>query len=301
MSNASLAVVRPLLRFGSLVAPGAMGRLAFELFCRPPSARRLAQVQGKAIAAAERRMESAMRQTVSTDNGYVETYRFAVEDGVVNRGTVLLLHGWAGRAAFMSVFVTALKREGFEVVAMDLPGHGASSGRRLTMPLAVDAIAAVARVFGPFHGVVGHSFGGAIAVTAAAGGVPVYAPLSARKLALVAAPDRLVDYFRSFGGMIGLSTRAQRAMEARVQKIAGRPVESFDGGEVLKDLLLPTLVIHDRDDKEIDHADAERMASAGRHVRLESVEGLGHRRILQSPAVARRVAAFMAEEGGACS
>jgi pimeloyl-ACP methyl ester carboxylesterase len=297
MSNASLAVIRPLVRMGSLVAPGAAGGLAFEAFCRPPSRRRLEQTQAKAIKAAERRMEAATRQTLSTDNGYVETYRFASAPDVVNRGSVLLLHGWAGRAAFMTLFVGPLTQAGFDVVAMDLPGHGASSGRRLNMPLAIDAISAVTRVFGPFHGVVGHSFGGSIALSAVAGLVPVFAPLSVRRLALVSAPDRLVDYFRSFGGMLGLSARAQQAMEARVLAVAGRPVENFDGGAALQALSVPTLVIHDRHDKEIDHADAERMAAAGPHVRLESVEGLGHRRILQSPSVARRVAAFMGESG----
>ncbi|MGL5138857.1 MAG: alpha/beta fold hydrolase, partial [Beijerinckiaceae bacterium] len=279
MSNASLSVIRPLVRFGSLVAPGAAGGLAFELFCRPPSRRRLSQNQAKVVAAAERRMENATRQTVNCDNGYVETYRFTPEPGEVNRGTVLLLHGWGARAAFMTAFISALTRAGFEVVAMDLPGHGESSGRRLNMPLAVDAVSAVARVFGPFHGAVGHSFGGAIAVTAAAGGVPVFAPLSVRRLALVSAPDRMVDYFRAFGGMVGLSAGAQRAMEARVLTLAGRPLECFDGGELLRTLHLPTLVVHDRDDMEIAHADAERMAAAGPHVSLASVEGLGHRRI----------------------
>lgn len=297
MLNASLAIIRPLVRFGSLFAPGAMGSMAFALFCRTPSAERLAKKQRQTLAAASRRMDNASRQTVTTDHGFVETYRFPAEKTVVRLGTVLLLHGWGGRAAFLTVMVTALNRAGFEVVALDLPGHGASPGRTLTMPMALDAVAAVARVFGPFHGIVGHSFGGAVAVSAATGAVPVYNPVHVQRLALISAPDRLVDYFRMFGRMMGLSSRAQHAMEAKVMTVAGRSIESFDGGLLLQSLTLPTLVIHDVGDKEINHADATRMAAAGPHVRLESVEGLGHRRILQSPTVARKVAAFMAATG----
>jgi pimeloyl-ACP methyl ester carboxylesterase len=296
MANAALAVIRPVIRVGSHLAPRLAGRIAFDLFCRPGLAGGLTADQKKTVEAAEKRLAAAERLTVSHLNGYVETYTFRQPPGAPSRGTVLLLHGWTGRAAFMAGFIPHLMKEGFDVTALDLPGHGRSSGKRLNMPLAMEALSAVRRALGPIHGIVGHSFGGAVAVTAAAGVVPAFAPLKVKRLALVAAPDKMSTYFRGFGGMIGLSARGQSAMEDRVQDIAATALDRFDGTVLLPQLAVPTLVVHDREDKEIPFADAQSLASGGGPLQLMPVEGLGHRRILQSKEVARAVARHMAAE-----
>lgn len=41
---------------------------------------------------------------------------------------VLLVHGWGDSSRSMGAFVTPLIDAGFRVVAMDLPGHGSTSG-----------------------------------------------------------------------------------------------------------------------------------------------------------------------------
>jgi pimeloyl-ACP methyl ester carboxylesterase len=294
MANAALSVIRPVVRAGSTLAPYIAGRIAFDLFCRPGLAGGLDARQRQAAAAAEKRLAGAQRLTVSTGGGYVETYRFAAPPEAATGRTVLLVHGWTGRAAFMIGFVAPLLKKGFDVMAVDLPGHGASSGRRLTMPLAVEALAAIRRAHGPLHGVVGHSFGGAVAVTAASGAVPAFRPLDVRRIVLVAAPDRMSTYFHAFGGAIGLSRAAQTVMDDRVRHVAATTLDRFDGRARLADLTAPTLVIHDRGDREIVFADAESMAAAGPHVTLLPTEGLGHRRILQSGAVARAAAVHLA-------
>ncbi len=294
MANAALSVIRPIVRLGSSLAPRTAGRIAFDAFCRPGLASPSDGRQRDAMAAAQKRIEGAERLTVTTGCGYVETYRFAPPAAARTGRTVLLVHGWTGRAAFMQGFAPPLLKRGYDVVAVDLPGHGLSSGKRLTMPLAMDALAAVRRALGPLHGVIGHSFGGAVAVTAAAGVVPAYRPLDAQRLVLVSAPDRMSTYFNAFGGMIGLSGRAQTAMNERVRTIAATTLERFDGRACLAAMRTPTLVIHDRGDREIPFADAERIAEAGAHVELMATEGLGHRRILQAQAVAVAAADHMA-------
>jgi hypothetical protein len=57
------------------------------------------------------------------------------------------------------------------------------------------------------------------------------------------------------------------------------------------------LVVHDRADRIIPHADGARIADAAR-VPLLSTEGLGHARLLADPHVADSVAAF-AQQGSA--
>jgi pimeloyl-ACP methyl ester carboxylesterase len=294
MANAALSVIRPVVRLGSGIAPKLAGRIAFDLFCRPGLAGGLDEKQKQAAAAAQKRLAAAERVTVTTGLGFVETWRFAAPAQGATGRTVLMVHGWTGRAAFMLGFVPALLKQAFDVVALDLPGHGASSGKRLNLAIAMDALAAVRRAHGPFHGILGHSFGGAIAVTAATGAVPSFAPLDVRRIAIVSSPDRMSTYFHAFGGALGLGRRAQAAMNDRVRHVAAATLDRFDGRLLLRESGKATLVVHDRDDREIPMADAESMAAAGPHVRLMATEGLGHRRILQSPMVAKAVAEHLA-------
>ena len=57
---------------------------------------------------------------------------------------------------------------------------------------------------------------------------------------------------------------------------------------------VPTLVVHDHDDEEIPHADAEAVAAAAPGATLVSTRGLGHHRIVRDEAVIERAVAFVA-------
>jgi pimeloyl-ACP methyl ester carboxylesterase len=221
----------------------------------------------------------------------VQAYVFEPDEPAMR--TVLLVHGWTGDAASMTGFVEPLLAAGYCVVAFDLPGHGASTGRELNIPLGVASLAAVARVFGPFHAIVTHSFGGAIALAALAGSVRGQPAVSASRLVLIAAPSSVTGITRQFGQAIGLGRRGQAALERRIHVVAGNPVEAFEGPLQLKAIGLPTLVIHDRQDRELGFQHAQALAEAGQFVRLEATEGLGHRRILKARPVAESVARFV--------
>ena len=170
MTDTALRLLRPLVRAASFVAPATAGKVAFRLFCTPP--RRSARSEnGKCGAtSAIGRLARAEATAIPFPCGSVQAYVFDPADAG-RRGTVLLVHGWSSEAAFMTAFATSLCEAGFRVVAFDLPAHGASTGRVLDMPLGVASLAAVARTFGPFHAIVTHSFGGAIALAALAGAI----------------------------------------------------------------------------------------------------------------------------------
>lgn len=297
MPSAALRVIRPLVRISSFIAPRTAGRAAFKLFCTPPRRPAPESRSGKAIIAARARLAPAIRQAVSYPCGTVSTYLFEPEprlqDGDGPAPTVILLHGWNSEAAFMTAFVEPLLAAGFRVVAFDMPAHGASTGAELNIPLGVAALAAVARVFAPIHAIVTHSFGGAIALAALARSVPGQPSVEARRLALVAAPSSIAMITRNFGATIGLGRRGQAALEKRIHSVAGNPVEVFEGREQLAGIGLPTLVIHDRQDRELDFHHAEALAAAGPFVTLEATGGLGHRRILQAKPVVESVTRFV--------
>jgi pimeloyl-ACP methyl ester carboxylesterase len=242
------------------------------------------------------RLRQASLRAIPFPCGSVQAYVFEPEERAPTR-TVLLVHGWTGDAASMTGFVEPLLAAGFRVVAFDLPGHGASTGRELNIPLGVASLAAVARVFGPFHAIVTHSFGGAITLAALAGSVRGQPVVSADRLVLISAPSSITRITRQFGHAIGLGRRGQAALERRIHIVAGNPVEAFEGPLQLKAIGLQTLVIHDRQDRELGFAHAEALEQAGPFVRLEATDGLGHRRILKARPVAESVACFVAGEG----
>lgn len=292
MPQRALKVIRPVVQLSSRIAPRAVGRAAFQLFCVPLGH---AKVNGAnpALARAREIFAKAEIAQITHGCGSVRVARFMPEGA--SRGRVLLLHGWAAQALFMAGFAEKLVARGYEVLAMDLPGHGGSTGRKLNFPLAIEAIAALARTQdSAFAGVVGHSFGGAVAMTAVAGGVPLFPKLGANKLVTISAPAAMAPYGRVFSRALGLNARAHEAFEGEVMAIAGRPMQSFSSYAYLQEMALPTLLIHAPDDKEIPFAEAERMAQAGAHVQLHAAPGLGHRRILFDEGVQEKAAAFIA-------
>ncbi len=293
MTTATLRYMRPLVRAASFIAPRTAGRLAFRLFCTPP---RPSTRNGNGKMGQPPRLQQASLRAIPFPCGSVQAYVFEPEERAPIR-TVLLVHGWTGDAASMTGFVEPLLTAGFRVVAFDLPGHGASTGRELNIPLGVASLAAVARVFGPFHAIVTHSFGGAITLAALAGSVRGQPVVSADRLVLISAPSSITRITRQFGHAIGLGRRGQAALERRIHVVAGNPVEAFEGPLQLKAIGLPTLVIHDRQDRELGFAHAEALEQAGPFVRLEATDGLGHRRILKARPVAESVARFVAGEG----
>lgn len=87
------------------------------------------------------------------------------------RGTVFLVHGYYNHSGTWSAHIRRLLTEGWAVVALDLPGHGLSDGRRFDVDSIEEyghALAAVeqgVKSFAPLPwSVVGHSLGGAVAL-----------------------------------------------------------------------------------------------------------------------------------------
>ena len=296
MASIGVKVIRGLFGAAERVAPQIGGRAAFELFCRTPNPRRLSEGERRAIDRAAGFMEEARHHRLSVGNRCVMVHEFRPRGGRDNAGTVLVLHGWRSRTEYMKSLIEAYRDAGFRVMSLDLPGHGGSAGRRLNLASAVRAAHVAGEWFGPFAAVIGHSFGGAVAVNAVAGSITGIPPLAASKLVLIAAPSSMADLFRDFGRYLNLGPRTQSAMADQVRSIAGRPLDEFVGSRQLAETPVPTLVIHAPDDREVPADHAELFAQAGGHVRLRWAPGLGHRRILSDPDIVEDALGFVARQ-----
>lgn len=291
------SVTRTAVAIASAIAPQATGRAAFWLCCRtsrPPSG------ENAQVKRAEKRLSGAVRTRIEFGSGSVETYTFPPSPNAVRRrGTIALVHGWTGSAAFMAAFAAPLIAEGFEVVAVDLPGHGASPGRYLHVPLAVEALHAVHEKTGPWHGIAAHSFGGLAALALVSGTVAHIPPVPIERLALIGSPHDASFIFSYLGRTLGLGPKAQAAMNDMVLEVAGRPIEDFDGVAMMRSSGVRALILHAPDDREVPYACAEELAKAEGLATLTPVPGAGHRRILYAPAAIELVGAFMSAPGRA--
>lgn len=79
-----------------------------------------------------------------------------------NGKKILITHGWISRAAYMVCLIDMLQQQGYEVYAIDFPAHGEAKGLQLPWMDAVAVIKETLNQHGPFHGVIGHSFGGSM-------------------------------------------------------------------------------------------------------------------------------------------
>lgn len=298
MSQFGLQVIRQVVRAGSIIAPRLTGNVMFARFCTPPRGPKLSESERMTSEKAHARLAAADVMDVAYDGrgfpgGRIRAYAFA-SGQQPSRGKVLLLHGWTGRAAFMTAFVQPLADAGFDVITCDLPGHGEASGTKLHIPLAIAALQALHKATGPWHGIIGHSFGGAIAPALIGGLVEGQPAIPVARLVLIAAPHSMMAIFHGFGSFIGLNTRSQRWLDANVKRLSGRDLAEFESVEVLKRTGTPTLVLHAPNDKEVSFASAEALAATGDHVKLTPLPGLGHRRILYAPATLSAATAFIA-------
>lgn len=226
----------------------------------------------------------------------VDPVEFAVDDvqlagWTVGRGpTVLLVHGWGDRASSLGAMIDPLTSAGFRVVGVDLPGHGSSPSG----PTDLYSLAAAVRTVGSqvsARAVVAHSMGGGVALLALRDGLAVDA------LALLAPAVRLENALTPFQGMFRLSDRTMDGLRARIEDRFGQEVwRDVAADRIVADLVVPGLVVHDRTDTQIVHADARMLTDAWTTATMVTTDGLGHTRILRDPDVTGRIVAFLSEQ-----
>jgi pimeloyl-ACP methyl ester carboxylesterase len=274
------------------VAPRAAGRIAYRLFCKPPRPRRTA-AEARALETLSANLKTAEAHRIAGPDGDIQAYRWRAPT-LPAAGTVLLIHGWTAEARIMTLFVEPLRRAGFDVVALDLPAHGLSSGRLLNMPIGARAVLAVADALGPFSGVIAHSFGGLVAALAAEGGAPLTRSLPVDRLVLIATPHAVDRLVRDFGSGLSFSGRLTQRLAEEVTAAAGRPVAAISAGDLLKVAGRPALIVQDDDDDIVPPSDGPLIASAS-GATLQATKGLGHRRIIIMPVVVKAAVRFLKE------
>jgi pimeloyl-ACP methyl ester carboxylesterase len=262
----------------SRLSEAPSGDEAWRLFLTPPRVRQ---------AAAERRVLAAAHRHEIPFGGH-SLAAWSWGEGPA----ALLVHGWCGRASQLGAFVDPLVAAGLRVVAADAPAHGESPGERSSLFEFAQAVASLVAREQPVRAVIAHSMGAASTAMALRTGLPV------ERAVLIAPIFRLKERVARFARRVGLEAAAERDLVRRLEQQFGPTAWDDSSLDVVaRDLEMPALIVHDRDDAEIPFEDGERTAAAWRGARFFPTAGLGHRSLLWDRGVIGEVVRFCTAAG----
>ncbi len=200
---------------------------------------------------------------------------------------VLLVHGWGGRGLQLGALIEPLVEKGFSVIALDGPAHGESPGSWTSPTHFATFLKTVSLEIGPLKGLVAHSFGAGSSILALESG------LEAERAILVAPANNYGSLLVRYCDAMGLSPEARHIFAQLITYKLGIPAKDFLLSTYFARVRQETLLIHDKNDKELASTESEQLVLANPRSKLVLTEGLGHRRILKSDVFVKRSLDFI--------
>lgn len=201
---------------------------------------------------------------------------------------VFFLHGWEADAADLSSHAQHLHAEGYRVVLIDGPAHGASEGRTATLPLFAEGLGAAAATLGQPFAVVAHSMGAASSVVAMSEGFVL-----PRAFVALASPCSMADNIAFQAGAMGMSRRAITLMQEGVEAVLKTPITRFDIARDAPAMTAKALFIYGDNDVIVPVNAGSKASAQWPGARLVVKPGMGHRGVLRDPSVLAEVSQFL--------
>lgn len=202
---------------------------------------------------------------------------------------ILLVHGWSGRGTQLFKIADELLEKGFSVISFDAPAHGKSEGKTTIMSDFIESVLEIEKQHGPFEIAIGHSLGGMSVLNAIKKG------LNVKKAIIIGSGDVVEDILDEFVFKLGLKPEISIRLRDYFENKYKVKMDDFSAYRAAKELVIPTLVIHDKNDPEVP-------VKAGIHIHehlkngsLFLTEGLGHRKILGNHSVIKKIIEFIQE------
>ncbi|MDY7395416.1 alpha/beta hydrolase [Aureibaculum sp. 2210JD6-5] len=200
---------------------------------------------------------------------------------------ILLVHGWAGRGTQLYEIADKLLENGMMVISVDLPAHGLSAGKTTNLLECITTLEHLNEKYGPFEAAIGHSFGG----------ITLLASLAKhsflKKLVVIGiegSNNKILDLFVK---KLNLKPKVAKLMKKQIKSKFNVDLESLAALESAKKIIIPTLVVHDTQDNDVDVSSAYKIRQNLTNGRLLITNGLGHRKILRDHDTIFRIIDFL--------
>jgi len=254
-----------LINFVGILSPRLAGKISLNLFSSP----RRIKIKEKQRDFLETAFLEDVDINVSVDkptNLTIKTYRW-----LGSKETVLLAHGWESNSFRWKSLILKLKALDYNIVALDAPAHGYSSGTKFNAILYAECINIIAKKF-KADIIVGHSVGG----MSAAFFQNKYQVPTVKKIILLGAPSNFAGVFSRYVKMMGYSKRVAKSMDQLIFERFNYMPEHFNAAKFSEDINAEGLIIHDKLDRIIPYSDAEDFQSFYKNAKLIATEGYGH-------------------------
>ena len=261
----------------SRLLPRTAARHAFFIWCYPFSS---------ALKPHHKQfLDSSEKFSFYHDGIYIQGYKWG-------RGNkkLLFLHGWQSHSFRWKSYIEALSPEEFTIYAIDAPGHGASGGKTLNVPLYGEVIKQLVNSLGQLGAVVSHSMGSFSILYA----LHTSTTLAVEKVVIMASPGKGRDFINSFRYALKLSDRSVNLLLDYFIVKFGKPIDFFSTPDFAATITVPGLIVHDEGDRETPYKYAVQIHQAWANSKLITTTGLDHN--LKSPLVVQEVCNFIADK-----
>jgi pimeloyl-ACP methyl ester carboxylesterase len=230
--------------------------------------------------------EKSMQQmiTIPLIDRKVNVYEYGKSD---TDKKVLLVHGWSGRGTQLYKIADELIKFGYATVSFDAPAHGKSPGNSTIMVDFIASIIEIDKLFGPFEAVIGHSLGGMSVMNAVNQG------LMTDKAVIIGSGDIVQDIIDDFIAKLGLKPIISKLLCDRFEQKYGGKMNDYSAYKAAETTLIPTLVIHDKNDPEVPVKAGINIHNHLKNGELMLTEKLGHRKILADQQVIEKIINFI--------
>ncbi|MEO0527792.1 MAG: alpha/beta hydrolase [Bacteroidota bacterium] len=242
----------------SLVSPQRTTEKAFQLFCTPR--------KGGVLPEQRSFLENAKDTILEVSGIRIQTYCWQGEGP-----TLVLMHGWESNTFRWRNFIPKLVHEGFNIIAMDAPAHGNSSGKVLNIPLYAECAQKVIELYRPSH-IIGHSVGGMTMIY----NQYKYDNPHIEKMVSLGAPSELSDFMRQYKNILGLNEKVMRNLEDYFIATFKFKFADFSTAKFAKSLSNKGLLIHDELDAIAPIWSSEQVHANWGNSTFIKTKGLGH-------------------------
>jgi pimeloyl-ACP methyl ester carboxylesterase len=200
---------------------------------------------------------------------------------------ILIVHGWSGRGTQLYQLADKILENKMMVISFDGPSHGLSSGKTTLISEFVETIHQINKEYGPFDAAIGHSFGAMSLLNAVADGLDI------KKLVLIGADNSIREITQQFVKKIELKPIIAKKLETLFYNKYKVNIEEYSSYKAASKVKIPTLVIHDSEDKFVPVSSAIAIRQSLKNGELLITNGLGHHKIFKNSTVIQRIIDFI--------
>jgi pimeloyl-ACP methyl ester carboxylesterase len=200
------------------------------------------------------------------------------------------------RAAYMARLIRALHNQGFQIYAIDFPAHGESKGVQLDWSDAVAILQQTINNFGPFYGVIGHSFGGSMLLNTLnlASKFPEWQlKHEPERVILIASPTRMRMPVSRLARRFKLSGKGYLYLRSLFRQNAVTDIKHLDLHHYVRHAKTPFLCIHGENDSSIAPNESTLFCELYPHASLVLLPDVDHVSVLIDPRVEEQVCQFL--------